>query len=187
VSWNSSFAGNNIYNVTVGISQSVNTNPVYFSMPVQIKITTVNGDTTVTVFNDEQSQQFVIQVNSSPRYITFDPNNNILKNLSMTDTIDLTKPSSFSLGQNYPNPFNPSTNIEYSIPVQSRGYIPVKLVVYDVLGRQVTVLVNRLQSAGSYKVSFPDPGASQILPSGFYIYSLRAGDYYKVKKMILLK
>lgn len=187
VSWNSSFAGDNIYNVTVDIKQSVNTDPVYFSMPVQIKITTVNGDTTVTVFNDEQNQQFVIQVNSSPRYITFDPNNNILKNLSMTDTIDLTKPSSFSLGQNYPNPFNPSTNIEYSIPVQSRGYIPVKLVVYDVLGRQVAVLVNRLQSAGSYKVSFPDPGARQILPSGFYIYSLRAGDYYKVKKMILLK
>jgi len=187
VKWNSQFAGNNIYDVTVDVNQSSNTNPVFFTMPIQIKITTVNGDTIVTVINNQQNQQFVIQVNSLPRYITFDPNNNILKNLTTTDSIDLTKPASFSLEQNYPNPFNPSTNIEYSIPVQRTGYIPVKLVVYDILGRQVAVMVNQKQSAGSYKVSFPPTELSKTLSSGIYIYALTAGDFRSVKKMMLLK
>lgn len=187
ITWNSHSTGNNIYDVTVNINQSVNTNPAFFTMPAQIKITTVNGDTTVTVFNNQQNQQFDIRVNNLPRYITFDPNNNILKSLTTTDTIDLTKPLSFSLEQNYPNPFNPSTNIEYSIPVQKLGYIPVKLVVYDVLGRRVAVLVNEKQSAGSYNISFPPAKLSKMLPSGLYIYSLTAGSFRSSKKMILLK
>jgi aminopeptidase N len=187
VKWSSSTVGNNIYDVTVNVIQTSNTNLQSFTMPIQIKIITVNGDTTVTVLNNQRSQKFDILVNSQPRYITFDPNNNILKDLTTTDTIDLTKPASFLLEQNYPNPFNPTTNIEYSIPVQINGYIPVKLVVYDILGRQVAVMVNQKQSAGSYKISFPPVGISKTLPSGIYIYSLTAGDFRSVKKMTLLK
>jgi hypothetical protein len=187
ISWGSNSVGNNLYNVAINISQKSNSNPLFFKMPVQIKINTTNGDTTVTVLNDQQNQKFDILINAKPRYITFDPNNNILKDLTTTDTIDLTKPASFFLEQNYPNPFNPSTYIEYSIPVQRNGYIPVKLVVYDLLGRQVAVMVNQKQSAGSYKVSFPPVGISKTLPSGIYIYSLTAGDYRSFKKMTLLK
>jgi aminopeptidase N len=187
VTWNYHSAGNNNYDVVVNVNQATNTNPLYFTMPIQIKITTVSGDTTITVFNNQQNQQFDIMVSNSPRYITFDPNNYILKSLILTDTIDLTKPSTFTLLQNYPNPFNPATSIEYTIPVQSKGYIPVKLVVYDVLGRQVAVLVNQRQSAGSYKINFPSAGLSKTLPSGIYIYSLTAGNFRSVKKMALLK
>jgi len=88
-------------------------------------------------------------------------------------------PSEFSLEQNYPNPFNPETKISYSLKEAGN----VELIVYDVLGNEVVKLVNEHKPAGSYKVSFN--GAN--LPSGVYIYSIKAGDFNESKKMILLK
>ncbi|MEG8946109.1 Ig-like domain-containing protein [Rosettibacter firmus] len=88
-------------------------------------------------------------------------------------------PNSFSLSQNYPNPFNPSTVIDYQIPVQSK----VDLKVYDILGREVAVLVDEIQNPGNYRVTF---NASN-LSSGVYYYRLKANNYSESKKMILLK
>jgi hypothetical protein len=88
-------------------------------------------------------------------------------------------PASYSLKQNYPNPFNPSTIICYDLPSQSE----VALKVYNVLGKEVRTLVNKTQSAGSYRVSFD---ASDIA-SGVYFYKLQAGAYSSVKKLIKLK
>ena len=85
----------------------------------------------------------------------------------------------FRLSQNYPNPFNPSTKIEYRI--QKTEF--VSLMVYDVLGREVTTLVNKEQSAGNYSVIFD---ASE-LTSGLYLYKLSSGGLVSTKKMILLK
>lgn len=85
----------------------------------------------------------------------------------------------YRLEQNYPNPFNPVTTIQYQIPVTER----VTLKIYDVLGVEVETLVNEEKSAGSYKIEFD---ASQ-LPSGIYFYRIEIGDFYNVKKMILLK
>ncbi|MDP4175841.1 MAG: T9SS type A sorting domain-containing protein, partial [Bacteroidota bacterium] len=79
----------------------------------------------------------------------------------------------------YPNPFNPATTISYSIPKQSR----VELKVYDILGQQVSTLVNKEQNAGEYNVMFD--GTS--LPSGIYIYTLTAGNYMASRKLMLLK
>ncbi len=187
VGWNYTSAGNGIYNITLNVSQTVNVNPSYFTMPVKIQINTSAGDTTVTIFNDAQSQQFIIAVKGKPNYLNFDPDNQILKSINITDTVDLTKPKSFHLEQNYPNPFNPVTNIKYTIPVQVRGYIPVKLVVYDVLGREVKTLVNTKQDAGTYHILFPAGAEEQMYSSGVYFYSLTAGDYHSTKKMLLLK
>ncbi len=186
VDWSYAPAGNN-YEVTLNINQAAGINPAFFTMWVKIRITTVGGDTTLSVFNNAMSQQFKLIVKDKPQYITFDPDNLIMKNLNMLDTIDLTKPSAFSLKQNYPNPFNPYTKISYSIPVQAKGYVQVKLIVYDILGRQVAVLVNEKQSAGSYTVSFPQQGKLNEYASGIYIYSLTADGYSSVKKMVLLK
>ena len=61
INWSSQSAGNNVYNITVNVAQSVNTNPEFFTMPVQIKITTINGDTTVTIFNNQQSRQVTVK------------------------------------------------------------------------------------------------------------------------------
>ncbi len=88
-------------------------------------------------------------------------------------------PKTFSIEQNYPNPFNPSTKIIYSIPRNSN----VTLKVFNVLGQQVKTLVNQTQSQGTYTVTFN----ASSLPSGIYFYSIEAGDYTQVKKMILLK
>jgi hypothetical protein len=88
-------------------------------------------------------------------------------------------PSKFELCQNYPNPFNPSTKIEYVIPVGSF----VSLKIFDILGRQIAVPVDENQQKGTHTVHFD--GAS--LPSGIYIYVLRAGEFFSQKKMILLK
>lgn len=88
-------------------------------------------------------------------------------------------PVSYNLEQNYPNPFNPSTKIVYSIPKESN----VTLKIFNILGQQVKTLVNQSQRQGTYTVTFD----AASLPSGIYFYSIEAGNYNEVKKMILLK
>ncbi|GAF91824.1 unnamed protein product, partial [marine sediment metagenome] len=93
-------------------------------------------------------------------------------------------PTSFALAQNYPNPFNPSTMIKYDLP-ETRN---VTLVIYNALGEKVRTLVSGMQDAGYYSILWDSKNDSGIkIGSGMYIYSLRAGDYYSVKKMMLLK
>ena len=95
--------------------------------------------------------------------------------------VDNTKefPKDFSLSQNYPNPFNPVTIINYSVP--ERTHVLIK--VYDTLGSEVAILVNKEKNAGSYSINF---NASNI-SSGVYFYSIKACDFFANKKMILLK
>jgi hypothetical protein len=92
---------------------------------------------------------------------------------------DLGIPKEFSLSQNYPNPFNPSSTISFAIPTQEF----VSLKVFDVLGSQVEVLMYEIKAPGYYEINF---NASR-LPSGTYIYEIRAGGFVETKKMILLK
>lgn len=100
-----------------------------------------------------------------------------------SQTIGITQISSivkdFSLGQNYPNPFNPTTNINFSIP--NSEYVSLR--VYDMLGREVKSLVSQSLTAGEYQANFDASGLS----SGMYYYSLRAGEFVSVKKMVLVK
>ncbi len=96
-------------------------------------------------------------------------------------------PTKYALGQNYPNPFNPTTNITYVIARsgatrQSDGLL-VQLKVYDVLGREVAMLVNAKQTPGNYSVQF---NASK-LGSGIYFYTLRAGNFVQTRKMVLMR
>lgn len=85
----------------------------------------------------------------------------------------------FSLEQNYPNPFNPATVISYSLPKEEN----VTLKIYNSLGQEVKTLVNSVQSPGAYKVSFN----AGDLSSGVYFYSLKAGSFLSIKKMMLIK
>ena len=105
--------------------------------------------------------------------------NYIKDNLTDVNETALALPYNFELEQNYPNPFNPTTTIEFAIPKNSK----VKLVVYDVLGREVAELINEELNAGYHKINF---NASN-LASGVYFYALKAGDYTSVKKLVLLK
>ncbi len=102
-------------------------------------------------------------------------------------------PSSFLLHQNYPNPFNPETIITYQISPENilRGMnsVFVTLKIYDVFGREVSTLVNQEQKAGVYRVAFNAQSNSNYgkLTSGIYFYSLRAGNDFQTKKMVLMK
>ncbi|HTY21686.1 MAG TPA: T9SS type A sorting domain-containing protein, partial [Desulfomonilaceae bacterium] len=80
---------------------------------------------------------------------------------------------------NYPNPFNPRTDVRYLVP----GVSDVKIAVYDVLGREVAVLVNERKQPGSYKAVFDASG----LASGVYLYRMTAGSFVESQKMLLLK
>jgi hypothetical protein len=88
-------------------------------------------------------------------------------------------PTEFSLFQNYPNPFNPSTKFKYQIPELS--FVTMK--VYDVLGNEITTLVNEEKPVGSYQIEFDASG----LPSGIYFYRLQAGSFVETRKMVLMK
>jgi hypothetical protein len=87
--------------------------------------------------------------------------------------------TNFALSQNYPNPFNPTTKISYQITQNDF----VSLKVYDVLGSEVTTLVNENKPAGNYEISFD----ASYLSSGIYFYKLQAGSFVETKKMILLR
>jgi Secretion system C-terminal sorting domain len=85
----------------------------------------------------------------------------------------------FALQQNYPNPFNPSTTISYQLPVNTR----VTLKIYDVLGREVKLLVNEEEHSGIHTVKFD----GSDLPTGVYFSQLTAGAFIETKKMVLLR
>jgi hypothetical protein len=95
------------------------------------------------------------------------------------DLISLTVPMNYYLGQNYPNPFNPSSNFKLEIP--KAGIVKIK--VFDVLGREVTTLVNEYLKAGNYEVTFNLPNIS----TGIYFYRLTTDELTITKKMILAK
>jgi hypothetical protein len=88
-------------------------------------------------------------------------------------------PSKYELSQNYPNPFNPVTSIKYQLP--EAGYTILK--VYDVLGNEISTLVDGKKKAGNYEVHFE----GQNISSGVYYYKLTSGNYSDTKKMILVK
>ena len=173
---------------TAGYSnnQAVNyliNNPVYFNLSNRIISDSV----------------FTVNIRPNTVYYFEIPNNII--GIKKTDHGGI--PGKYSLSQNYPNPFNPTTKIKFSIPQNTRrktqdGNLPlgslsaqvegvggmmVSLKIFDILGKEVAVLVNEQLQPGSYEVTFD--GSS--LPSGIYFYQLRTGEYIEVKKMLLVK
>lgn len=101
-------------------------------------------------------------------------------NVGLTDVQSTDQlPTEFALFQNYPNPFNPTTNIKFDLPKESN----VTLKVYNILGEEVTTLVNKVMPAGHQVVTFD----ASRLASGMYIYRIEAGNFVSVKKMLLMK
>ncbi|MCX6151700.1 MAG: T9SS type A sorting domain-containing protein [Ignavibacteriales bacterium] len=94
---------------------------------------------------------------------------------------NLTKPEVFGLSQNYPNPFNPETKIKFAIAKEAF----VTLKVYNILGKELTTLINEVKSAGYYTFNFN--AAKYLQESGIYFYRLQAGAFTETKKLILLK
>jgi hypothetical protein len=102
------------------------------------------------------------------------------------ETISTEVPTQCVLEQNYPNPFNPLTLIKYTIGGPrgwGLGTRDVSLIAYDVLGREVAVLVNERKAPGNYEVRFDASGLS----SGVYFYALTAGVFSQTRKMLVVK
>ncbi|MCZ7601868.1 MAG: YCF48-related protein [Melioribacteraceae bacterium] len=121
------------------------------------------------------------------QYVGNDGDVAAIDNVKLTGFVTVTEieedieriPLQYELSQNYPNPFNPSTKISYSIPNSGK----VKLVIYDVLGREVKTLVNQEQHAGTYTVDFN----AERLSSGVYFYRLTSGQFSETRKLLLLR
>ena len=99
--------------------------------------------------------------------------------VGVEETSNLENPTTFALHQNYPNPFNPSTTIRFQLPTQAH----VTLKVFDLLGREVAMLVNELKQPAAYSVQWNAGG----MASGVYFYQLQSGSWVDVKKLILLR
>ena len=103
---------------------------------------------------------------------------NIDFNITGTEDKKTSNPD-FNLEQNYPNPFNPSTKIRFSIPQSAQ----TSLIVYDLLGKEISVLLNKGLNPGVYELEFN----ASSLSSGIYFYKLTSGKYSQIRKMILIK
>jgi aminopeptidase N len=160
----------NIEQTTIG------TTPSFYTMPIDIHIDTDGKDTTVIVLNNAQQQNFTIKYPVKPSAVLLDPEGWILKFASSENE---RPPTIYLLEQNYPNPFNSTTTISYQIPERER----VVLKIYDILGREVTTLVDARQFSGFYDYQWHP----QNLASGIYFYRINAGSVQLQKKMVFLK
>jgi len=120
------------------------------------------------VWNDKRDSNFEVYYKRNPT-----------GNPVGINTISVGIPSAYSLSQNYPNPFNPTTNIKFDITKLSN----VKIVVYDVSGREIQTLVNERLQPGTFETTFE---GSQ-LTSGVYFYRMVTEGYSETKKMLLIK
>jgi phosphatidylserine/phosphatidylglycerophosphate/cardiolipin synthase-like enzyme len=134
-----------------------------------------NNENTLIIYDPNLANQYLQEF--AARYYQFGGIDSILVTAVEDKPVQI--PVSYKLLQNYPNPFNPSTTIEYFIPKQSR----VELRIFDVLGREVAVLVDEIQEPGKYRAVYD----GRKFSSGVYFYRVKAGSFSDVKKMILLR
>jgi hypothetical protein len=135
----------------------------------------VQGKGTSTDPSEYSFRDIVDGVSSLYRLKQVDYNGTV----NYSESIKVISSIDFRLGQNYPNPFNPSTTISYSLP--ENNFVTLK--VYNTIGEEVAVLVNKQINAGVYKTTWD----AHTFPSGIYIYRLTIGSNSKVKKMALVK
>jgi hypothetical protein len=105
--------------------------------------------------------------------------NNTSASIDDSQVINEQIPKELTLAKNYPNPFNPTTIIRYGLPSAT----PVVIEIYNMLGQKITTLVNENKAAGYYELKF----SADQLASGIYIYTIHAGEYNKVMKMVVMK
>jgi hypothetical protein len=93
-------------------------------------------------------------------------------------------PATFTLHQNFPNPFNPISMLQYGLPENTH----VSLIIYDMLGKEITQLVNTTQEAGFRSIQWDATDSmGREVSAGVYLYQIQAGEFVQTKKMVLLK
>ncbi len=169
------------HRVVVQINQETHTaNPSFFTMPVDVRLSASNWDTTVVLFHSYSGQEFTIETSHVPFSVVLDPDRWILQLRQNANTL-LTD---FALDQNYPNPFNPKTTIRFHLP--HRTAITLKII--NLLGEEIATLAEGKTEAGSYVVDWDGAGKDGLRePSGVYFYRLAGESFAVTKKLMLLK
>lgn len=134
----------------------------------------VNGDNVI-----DASDALITENNAGNFIVASNPLLGFSSTINQKSETILKRSNKFELKDNYPNPFNPGTVISYSLAANSN----VSLKIFDITGREVLTLVDQMQNAGIYSVTFNASGLS----SGMYFYKLNVNGYEQVKKMTLLK
>jgi aminopeptidase N len=188
VGWSTNQVSDTLTYLNVQINQQTNSNPAFFTMPIEMVVKRFGlSDTTIILFNNQQNQTFQVPVRGAITSVQFDPNNWILKDVTFAYSNDESSSEyDFILNQNYPNPFNPSTIISFQLQVSGM----VSLKVYDILGNEIATLVDEYKEAGNYEIEFNVEkaiGQSRGLSSGVFFYRLQVGGFSQTKKMILLR
>lgn len=154
-----------------------------FKMPFNLRLNFPDSAATIRLYQEKAIEKFIIVLNKTVTSVTFDPEFWLLaKSLVKLTGIEETPMQiikQFRLEQNYPNPFNSETVINYSVSKLSF----VTLKVYDMLGREIKVLVNENKPAGDYSLRFN----SENLANGIYFYRLQSGSYETSQKLVILK
>lgn len=170
--------------VKIKVEQATNTNPAFFTMPLQFKITNSDIDSVFVFFNDSASQEFEVVIPGGIPTVKFDPDSWIMKDVtSLTNVGDPDLLDDYRLEQNFPNPFNPSTMIYYSVP--ESGKVTIRL--YDITGAMVAVLLDEVKERGTFHLNLDVNSVGRNISSGVYFYSLEAGGKMISKKMTLMK
>lgn len=161
------------------VNASVEQGDINYPLTANIDLSIDGGTTWLAVHHREATLDGTVDDRSiSSLYFAELDITDLLTSISVNDGIS-TVPRSHALYQNYPNPFNPRTMIQFDIPEAG----DVRIDIYNLLGQKVMTLVNGYMTVGSHKVGFD----ASDLSSGVYLYTLRAGNYNAVKKLVLLK
>jgi hypothetical protein len=155
----------------------------------EISVINTNKDLTLNYtvnIHPGDYMEWVLITNSGEEYILTGTDEIVLN--QGTTVMTLTKrailPQEYTLHQNYPNPFNPVTSLSYNLPEQAQ----VTLIVYDLMGRKITQLINTIQEAGYKSVQWNATDTfGKPVSAGVYLYQIRAGEFVQTKKMVLLK
>jgi aminopeptidase N len=156
--------------------------PVFFKMPLQIKISFSDAtDSLIRIMNDQNHQEFGFAFSKKPMNLVFDPFRNILLKQAATiyNIESATGKTGFSLSQNTPNPFKNSTLISYSVGSRS----PVEISVFDSNGTLLDCPVNKMHLPGMYRFEWVNQGLSP----GYYLLRMQAEGFVETRKMLLVR
>ena len=178
--WSAQSQINGSYKVNLNITQTTNTNPTFFTMPIQLKISLGLGDTTVTVFNDKASQSFEIVVKEKPSNVTFDPNNWILKDVETFNVLANEPIFGDNFGLNvFPNPSSDEINVSYQLSKSAT----VRISMIDFSGKEIFRSSEEKQPQGNYSQNIK----INDYPAGTYIINLNVDGQNESRKLLMVK
>ena len=178
--WSATPQSNGTYKVKVELSQTTNTNPISFTMPIQISVNQGLGDTTVTVFNNQQNQSFEFIVKQVPTILTIDPNNLILKDLALLNVLSNEPVIEDNYGLNiFPNPSSETINVSFKLNKAS----DVKISIFDFSGKEIFTGQEEKMTPGNHSENIR---ISQF-SAGTYIVNLRVDGQNESRKLVTIK